>query len=125
MPGQLLPLGPNYIVLYIIVPYRIVLYRLSETGDDIHEGATFSDNQLRKALERKIGRSLIEAVLHDMQVLYGLSFEHGTEGSVCTLAEFRRALEDMLGVEASNLMMKKIKKELLSELRANTLTDDN
>jgi hypothetical protein len=103
-------------------PWKIVTYSLSVIGDDIGENATFTGAELRKALEgleNVIGRSLTEAVLYDMRVLYGISLEYGGEVSRCTLGGFRHALEDMLGEEAANLIMNKVKKQLLIEHRSN------
>lgn len=68
-------------------------------------------------IEPTVGKSLIESLVHGLKTIYGISLEYGNNsGSLYSIARIRQALEDMLGQEASNLIMIRVKQELFYQI---------
>jgi hypothetical protein len=93
---------------------------LSERGDDIHEDTSFSSKDLRTAFQKlapALGRSSVEAMIFDFMIS-GLSLDN--DDTVHKLSEFRSVMGQMLGPEAANLIMQRVKKELLDQIRSSS-----
>jgi hypothetical protein len=86
---------------------------LSERGDDIHEDTGFPSKDLRNAFQKlapTLGRSSVESMILDF-LISGLSLDN--DDTVHKLSEFRSVMGQMLGPEAANLIMQRVKNCLI------------
>jgi len=92
---------------------------LSKKGDSIHESTAFRSKQVRGTFEKIaaiLGWSFTESLIFDLENYCGLPLYN--DDSVCTLAQIRDGLEELLDKDAADSIMDRIKKILVEELRS-------
>jgi hypothetical protein len=93
---------------------------LSERREDIHEDTGFSSKDLRNAFQElapALGRSSVESMIFDFMIS-GLSLDN--DDTIHKLSKFRSVMGQMLGPEAAHLIMQRVKKELLDQIRSSS-----